>query len=223
MGRGVQEEDSNSPNDSVQIKRAERTGAAGEIELHLSDGSFFFTSEQDLREENVSPLELTEGLELPGAVLRRLKDRDLRRRVRDKAVDLLARAPHSVYSLRLKLLKRGFEARLVEQVLESLGEKGYLDDRRFAESWLRERIRRRPEGRALLLAGLLRRGIGRKTAEEAVSRYLSPSLEREQALRALQKLRRPGETDTIKLAKKLRARGFPYPLIRQVLEEQRPS
>jgi regulatory protein len=223
MGSGVQEEDSSSPNDSLEIKRAERTGTAGEIELHLSDGSFFFTSEQDLREENLSSLELTPGLRLSRAALRRLTDRARLRRARDKAVDLLARAPHSVYSLRLKLLKRGFEAPFVEQVLEFLGEKGYLDDRRFAESWLRERTRRRPEGRALLLAGLLRRGVGRKMAEEAVNRYLSPSLEREQALRALEKLRRSEEKDTIKLAKKLRARGFPYPLIRQVLEEQRPS
>ena len=34
---------------------------------------------------------------------------------------------------------------------------------------------------------------------------------------------RRAETDTAKLARRLRARGFAYPLIRQVLEEQRPS
>jgi regulatory protein len=223
MGRGVQEEDSSSPSASLEITKASRTGTAGQIELHLSDGSFFFVSEQDLREENLSSLELTAGLELSGAAVRRLKDGALRRRVYEKALDLLARAPHTVFSLRLKLLKRGFEDRFVEEVLESLGEKGYLDDLRFAERWLRERAERRPEGRAVLVAGLLRRGVGRQTAEEAVNSYLSPALEREQAIRALEKLRRPGETDTAKLARRLRARGFAYPLIRQVLEEQRPS
>jgi regulatory protein len=221
MGREVPGEDSSFPSADLKLVRAERTGTGGQrIKLLLSDGSCFFVSEQDLRDQGLSPIELTANLELSDALIRRLKDSWARRQVRDKALDLLGRAPHTTVSLRLKLLKRGFDARIIGQILQSLSEQGHLDDRRFAESWLQSRAERRPEGRAALLAGLLRKGIGREIAEQAVNDYMSPAVEEEHALRALQKLKRLGETDRVRLMRKLRARGFPYPVIRRIVEEQ---
>ncbi|MBN2552610.1 MAG: RecX family transcriptional regulator [Spirochaetales bacterium] len=145
----------------------------------------------------------------------------MRRQARDKALGLLARAPHSTCSLRLKLLKRGFDARIVEEILTFLCDKEYLDDRRFAESWLQARTERRPEGRALLLSGLMRKGIRREVAEEAVEDLLTPEVELEHARRALARLKRTGECDPDRLMRKLATRGFSYPLIRGVMEELR--
>jgi regulatory protein len=222
MDRGVQEEDSSSPSDSLSLVEAERTGTAGErIKLRLSDGSSFFVSEEDLRDQGISPFELVPELQLCRAVIRGLRESSLRRQAREKALDLLARAPHSTYSLRLKLLKRGFDARIVEEVLNFLREKEYLDDRRFAESWLRSRTERRPEGRALLVSALLRKGIRREVAEDAVDDLFTPDMEWEHARRALSKLKRSGESDPDRLMRKLAARGFSYPLIRGVIEEHR--
>jgi len=222
MGRGVQEEDSSSPSDNLKLVQADRTGTTGErIKLQFSDGSYFFVSDSDLREEGLSALELVPELELSEAVIHHLKHRSLLRQVRDKALDLLARAPHTTFSLRVKLLKRGFDSRAVEEVLQLLKREEYLDDNSYAENWLRSRIERRPEGRAALVAGLLRKGVPREIAEGAVNRYLTPALEREIAVRALEKLKRSGETDPLKLKGKLRARGFPFPLIRRVVEGKR--
>jgi regulatory protein len=219
MGRGVQEEDSSSPSDNLKLVQADRTGTAGErIKLQFSDGSCFFVTDSDLQDIGVSVLELVSGLELAGAVIHRLKHSSLVRQVREKALDLLARAPHTTFSLRMKLHKRNFESRAVEEVLQFLKRQEYLDDRRYAEDWLRSRIERRPEGRAVLIAGLLRKGVPREIAEGSVNRYLTPALERENAVRALEKLKRSGETDPAKLRRKLRARGFSFPLIRQVVE-----
>jgi regulatory protein len=221
MGRGVQEEDSSSPSDNLKLLQADRTGTAGErIKLQFSDGSCFFVSDSDLREAGVSAPELVPDLELSGAVIHFLKHRSLLRQVREKALDLLARAPHTTFSLRMKLLKRKFESREVEEVLQTLKREEYLDDNSFAENWLRSRTARRPEGRALLIAGLLRKGVPREIAEGAVNRYLTPQMERDNAIRALEKLKRSGETDPAKLRRKLRARGFPFPLIRRVVEQQ---
>ena len=219
MGSGVQEEDSSSQSDNLKLLRADRTGTAGErIKLQFSDGSCFFVSEEDLREQGIAPLEMLAGLELSSAVIQHLKHCSLRRQVAEKALDLLGRAPHSVFSLRIKLLGRGFDSRTVGEVLESLCDQGYLDDRTYAENWLRSRSERRPEGRAVLIAGLLRKGVAREIAEQAVNRYCTPELELKNAVRALEKLRRSGETDPAKLKGKLRARGFAYPLIRRVVE-----
>jgi regulatory protein len=219
MGRGVQEEDSSSPSDNLKLVQADRTGTAGErIKLQFSDGSCFFVTDSDLQDIGISALELVSGLELSGAVIDRLKHSSLVRQVREKALDLLARAPHTTFSLRMKMHKRNFESRAVEEVLQFLKRQEYLDDRRYAENWLRSRIERRPEGRAVLIAGLLRKGVPREIAEGSVNRYLTPALERENAFRALEKLKRSGETDPAKLRRKLRARGFPFPLIRRVVE-----
>ncbi len=220
MGRGVQEEDSSSPSDNLKIVQAERTGTAGErIKLQLSDGSCFFVSEQDLRDEGISPLALIPDFSFTRAVIRRLQDSWLRRQVQEKALRLLARAPHSTFSLRMKLLKRGYDSPKIEQTLSWLTEKGFLDDSRFAEAWLRSRIDRRAEGRAVLLAGLLRKGVTRKVAEQVVNGFVTVRVEHENAVKILDKLRRQGVTDQDKLMKKLRSRGFSYPLIRQVLQE----
>jgi regulatory protein len=219
MGSGVQEEDSSSQSDNLKLLGADRTGTAGErIKLQFSDGSCFFVSEEDLREQGMAALELLPGLELSSAAVRHLKHGALRRQVLDKALALLGRTPHSVFSLRIKLLKRGFDSRIVGEVLESLSSRGYLDDKAYAELWLRSRSERRPEGRTVLIAGLLRKGVAREIAEEVVNQYCTPELERENAIRALEKLKRSGETDPVKLKGKLRNRGFPYPLIRRVVE-----
>ena len=219
MGKGVQEDDSSSPSDNLKLVQAERTGTGGErIKLRFSDGSCFFVHEGDLREVGISALALVPPLELSAEMIHHLKHRSLVRQVREKALELLAGAPHTTFALRMKLLKRGFESLSVEEVLQSLKRQEYLDDQRYAEQWLRSRSERRPEGRAVLVAGLLRKGVSREIAEGSVSRYLTPALERENALRALEKLRRAGETDPDRLKGKLRARGFSFPLIRRVVE-----
>jgi regulatory protein len=220
MGRGVQEENSSSPSDNPKLVQAERTGTAGErIKLQLSDGSCFFISEQDLRDENISPVELIPDFTFTKAVIQRLQDGWLRRQVQEKALSLLARAPHSAFSLRMKLLKRGYDSPKIEQTLSWLTKKGYLDDSRFAESWLRSRIERRAEGRAVLVAGLLRKGLTREVAERVVNSFVTERVEYENAAKALDKMRRQGVTDQEKLIRKLRTRGFSFPLIRKVLQD----
>jgi regulatory protein len=220
MGRGVQEENSSSPSDNPKLVQAERTGTAGErIKLQLSDGSCFFVSEQDLRDENISPVELIPDFTFTKAVIQRLQDGWLRRQVQEKALSLLARAPHSAFSLRMKLLKRGYDSPKIEQTLSWLTKKGYLDDSRFAESWLRSRIERRAEGRAVLVAGLLRKGLTREVAERVVNSFVTERVEYENAAKALDKMRRQGVTDQDKLMRKLRTRGFSFPLIRKVLQD----
>jgi regulatory protein len=190
------------------------------VRLRFSDGSCFFVSDEDLREQGLSAAKLTPDLELAEAVVQRLKHSSILRQIRKKALDLLARAPHTTFALRMKLLKRQFDSRAIEEVLQTLKEEQYLDDEDFAESWLRSRSERRAEGRAVLIAGLLRKGVPRRIAEAAVGRFMTPEVEQEFARRAVEKLKRSGETDPLILKRRLRARGFPFPLIRRVVEDE---
>ncbi|MCK7593296.1 regulatory protein RecX [Pseudomarimonas salicorniae] len=57
-----------------------------------------------------------------------------------RAVGLLSRREHSRHELRRKLVQRGEEAEAVDQALDRLEQSGLQDERRFAESLLRQRV-----------------------------------------------------------------------------------
>ena len=129
-----------------------------------------------------------------------------------KACELLARAPTTRRRLEQKLRGRGFGAELVERVIARVTELGYLDDTSFAESWVRFRLERHPEGRAALCAGLQRRGIDRATAEAVVGRVS----EADELAAAQRVAARTVELSFVQAVRKLSARGFPAPLVRRV-------
>lgn len=108
------------------------------------------------------------GDEVGAAELAALERDDEAWRARDSALRLLAHRARATQELRDRLLRKGFAADIVEACLERLGERGYLDDRAFAESFVRERVRLRPRGRARLLQELRAHGVARDAAEAAV-------------------------------------------------------
>ncbi|MDT8438910.1 MAG: regulatory protein RecX [Wenzhouxiangellaceae bacterium] len=87
--------------------------------------------------------------------------------VREAAIRLLARREHSVRELARKLDQRGHDAALVERVLAALGEAGLQSDRRFAESWCRQRAEK-GYGPLRIRAELGERGVASDVVEQAL-------------------------------------------------------
>jgi regulatory protein len=202
----------------VSIEKTEKKGARrGEASVQLSDGSSFFVLPDLLLAESLGV-----GDELLPADVERLRSLSLALSAERRALALLAGAPHSTQSLRLKLIQRGFPEPAVQEALARLREMGYLDDRKFAESWLTSRLGRRPEGAVVLAAGLMKRGVDRETAEEAVRDFLSPQDEEESVRRAAEKLLQSGRRDRRQLLARLIARGFRTSLAIRVLDELLP-
>lgn len=57
-----------------------------------------------------------------------------------KAVDLLSRAEQSALDIRLKLKKKGYQDDEIDQTIEKLYSLNYLNDRRYAESYIRKNM-----------------------------------------------------------------------------------
>ena len=76
-----------------------------------------------------------------------------------KAVELCARAEQSRGGLSLKLAQRGFSRKAANAALETLAERGIVDDRRYAALWARHRAERKGEGPATIAAELRARGF----------------------------------------------------------------
>lgn len=62
--------------------------------------------------------------------------------VRDIAVRYLGRREYAIEELRLKLLQRGADSEIADQVVSDLAEENLVSDQRFTEMYVRMRIRR---------------------------------------------------------------------------------
>jgi len=128
------------------------------------------------------------------------------------AMGYLSRAEQSRFGLSRKLGQKKHSAEAIRLALDYLESKSYLDDSRYAEAWLRERLIHHAEGREALLAGLLSRGIGRDVAREAVSACFAEVDEADLCRRAIDRLARQGKTG-VKLQVALARKGFPRGII----------
>lgn len=86
------------------------------------------------------------------------------------ALRALGARAHSSGELRQKLIRRAERAEDVTQVLGKLKESGYLDDRRFAQSYASARLENEGHGRSRVLRDLRQRRIAPALAEQSVDR-----------------------------------------------------
>jgi len=124
----------------------------------------------------------------------------------DKAVELLARAPHFREQLGAKLSQRGYEREDVEATLDRLAEQGYLNDREAASGFVAARRSRGAEGKARLKAELARRGA----APEAIVAALAdvPDDDTAAARAAAERWLARGGKSRSSLARHLDRKGF---------------
>ena len=136
----------------------------------------------------------------------------------DRALRLLAAAEHSTRGLERKLLARGYGEEDVAQTIARLTDENILNDSRFAELWIEFRQRRRDEGVRRLVAGLLRRGIERETAEKAAGAASRTEGYRAALARARGKILAKGCEDEAAITALLMRKGFSAGEIRKSRE-----
>ncbi len=163
---------------------------------YLEDGSSFC-----IPPEVVRSLGLEEGSVIPDETL---LHHCTHHRAAVKALTLLARREHSCRELRRKLRERSFPEEIIDQVIDSLLKSSYLDDRRFAQEWVRQRLERRPEGTRKLAAALAAKGVDRQIVQEV----LAEVDEYEAAQRACEKLMRKPSMTRDRCIRSLANKGF---------------
>jgi len=196
-------EDSSSRNGS-EVFQCER-GADGRTRIRLTNGSSFFISAEFADRNGIQP-----GLEVSAELYSAIESNDEEIQAQRKALELLGRREHTALELSRKLKSRGFSQEASALALANLQKSGYLDDKRYAEAWVRSRLKRRPEGYPRLAAGLARKGVDRKTIA-AVLEVMFTEEESEKALAAAaERILRRGAADETSLLRKLTNLGFSY-------------
>jgi regulatory protein len=143
----------------------------------------------------------------------------------DRAIATAMRAldqrMQSSRELRTRLMRKGFDAETIDRALEKLSDYGYLNDERFAELWIENRLAHRPRGKRMLEQELRQKGIERQVVDETVAamdiddRAAALELARKR-LKSVHGL--PLEEQKKKLTGILARRGFDYGVIRTTLE-----
>lgn len=154
-------------------------------------------------------------------------------KVRSRALTLLDSRGRSRAELKERLLAVGFMENIVTEVLNDLTDAGLLDDRRFAEEWVRQRSEMRGKSRQVLDRELRYKGIETSLRVEALD-TLDPETEKERALelarkkakslRSVPKDRSEHDKWLRRIVGMLGRRGFPqglsFSLGKQALQER---
>ncbi len=201
----VHAESSSSQNVNPTIT-ALKEGASGEsVQVLLSDSSSFFVPPHTLID-----LGLKVDLEVDEALETRLEGAHELLAAKQKAAELLARREHSRFELYNKLRQRQFSEHSIHATLDEYQRLELLDDYRFAEMWIRSRIKRKAEGVRKLKAALKQKGVDECVADEALSQEFDRQMQQEALEAATEKLLVKSQGDRDKFIRMLLGRGFSW-------------
>ena len=167
---------------------------------------------------------LRKGLALSKEQLADLEIGDGKRRIRDKAYQLLAARAHSRKELQKKLTQRGFHPKLVNAVLSELEKNRLVDDAEFARLFARSRLNNKPMGKRLLRRELWQKGLSDEIVDQTLTEVFEERSQAELA-RGLAEKRQAryahleGARRRRRLADLLLRRGFDWGLVKEVVEE----
>jgi regulatory protein len=188
-----------------QIKRQDR------YSIYVDEQYVFSLSEGEL---------LSLGLhirqELTVAELAQLKKTAIEDKAYTRSLDLLARRARSEWELRDYLRRKEYEPDVIEKTIQHLRNRGYVDDYKFAESWVATRRLLKATSQRKLSLELKQKRI----ADDIIQQVLSEDeTDERQVLRDLvaKKRTQTRYQDEQKLLAYLMRQGFSYDDVRSVL------
>lgn len=213
MAVEVPGEDSSSLNGKFTISQIHKP-RRHKYRIDFLEGETIFIHEKIFLNNN-----LHAGLELSQQKIELLKQQSLFMETEQKALKLISKTLHSAYTLKIKLLKRGYTEEMINPVLEKLQARGLVNDCEFAKAWVLSRMEIHPESGRMLAAGLKKRGIAGEVAAQVIAGLVTREKELECAKKLISRKTLKESPDCEKLSKLLLARGFSYKIIHEILEE----
>ena len=144
------------------------------------------------------------------------------------AVKLLSARPYSERKLKEKLYGREYAGSEIHAALDRLKRERLLDDRKYAQDFIRARMAARPRGAARMITDLLGRGIPLTLAREVVTELMPKVDELPLAQEFVRRKRAQydhldDQTRWRRMAGMLARRGFSLQTIRAVLKKDAPD
>lgn len=175
------------------------------------DGKYSFS----LSETQLFDTGVRVGRELDEDELASLKNDSEFGKAYARALELIFRRLRSRKELYDYAYKKEWTPELRDRVIEKLENKGYVNDHKFAESWVRSRTAIKPSSRRKLELELRQKGVSSSVISEAL--HSEGEHDELAALRRMVEKKRARYSDEQKFMAYLARQGFSFDAIKQVL------
>ena len=175
------------------------------------DGLFSFTLADELAVTN----RLEVGQHLSADQIEELKETNLFKSCYDAALHYLSYRPRSANEVKQRLRRRGFDSKVIKDVILKLKERRLIDDVAFSEYWRNNRLSFSPRSGRLIKLELRQKGVAADTANEVVKDLDDENYVYEAGLRKARRLSSSDYDDfRVRLYGYLRRRGFSYETVK---------
>jgi regulatory protein len=191
-----------------QVKRQ------GRYSLYV-DGKYSFSlSEPELMKSGIRI-----GREYDQQELEELQQTAVLDKANMRALDYLSRRPRSEWELRDYLKRKDYDSPTIDTTLNKLSDYGYIDDLKFAQSWISSRRLLKPTSLRRLRQELMQKHVSQEVIEEALQ---VDEGDEQAALKDMiaKKSSQSRYQDREKLIAYLLRQGFNYSDIKTALQEE---
>ena len=166
---------------------------------------------------------LKKGMELDDALIDEILLSEEEISVYNYGISVLSRYFKSEYELRLKMKNKGFNPQLIDNAISILKERKYLDDERYCEMFIKDKINISKHGVRKIKEALYYKGIDKEIIEEKIKCISAESEEERALLLGEKKLLNIKENDNrkkmSKLSNYLLGKGFEYETVNKTLRK----
>jgi regulatory protein len=137
------------------------------------------------------------------------------------SLELLARKSYSEQEIRIKLEYKGYDSQIVDQVVQYLLRRGYLDDTALCHFWADKYLHTGKYGLRLVIKKLKQRGIATDTINQVLQEYEEVNEFETAFILCTKHFRQNHGLQLAKLVRFLQYRGFSQETICRVWDKLR--
>lgn len=182
------------------------------------DGSFAFGLSQEIRFK----YDLFVGKEVDQTYIDDVLRAEEKNKVLNNAFSILSYGQNSKKQIYIKLMKKGYDEEDVIDAIEFCEEKGFINDKLFAESFIRDRTNLKNYGSMRIRYELISKGISKDIIEEVLNLDFQDEFDRALNL-AKKRIKQYKDDDKNAVYRKLGGflyrRGYSYEIVSKVLYE----
>ncbi|HEX9594644.1 MAG TPA: RecX family transcriptional regulator [Candidatus Saccharimonadales bacterium] len=177
------------------------------------DGKYSFS----LARDQLAQFGLKTGRQLALKEIEQLKDSSSFGKLRDLTYKWLSLRPHSEHEIDEYLKRKAKDETQISKIKEELKLYNYIDDSKFARSWIAGRSAVKPRSKYRLKQELMQKRVPKEIIEEGLK---AAGLDDMEAVKEVIAKRRHRYKDEQKLIAYLARQGFNYDVIKRALNEE---
>lgn len=176
-----------------------------------------------VHEDTLVKFKLAKGMELDNDFIEQILKEEEQNKANNYALRLLSYRMRSKKEIITKMHDKGYENNIIDRTISYLNQYGYINDREYALSYIKDSMSLKKLGHHRIKAELFQKGISKDLIEEALSQLKDNDEEYEHALElAEKKLNGSYKNDDRvaqyrKIGSFLQRKGYSYDIITKIL------